>query len=773
MPQNFRSAFFAYPALPKELADTITSGIVNAKQASDKIALRPWPEMDIFGTSLADEVRNEIGAVDTLICDITRANLNVYYEIGYAIGLGKPIAPVVNASFVDAQKDIQKDGFFDGIGYKTYENSDQLAKILLELPNHALLELYGKNVNFQQPIYILDTFRKTDFRNAIISAVKASGVFYRSFDPVEVPRFSTIPIIADATSSAGIVIPLLAQYVDDSPRHNLRAAFLAGISHGLGRQTIMVQMGYELVPADFRDLVRSVSHEKDITEQISDFAKSAMLDVQSIRLIKPRIKKTALQKLTLGSSSAENEFRTLENYFVETAEYIRTIRGEARIVAGRKGSGKTAIFFQVRDHFRAARSSFVTDLKPESHQLSLFREELLKISDVGVFDHTLAAFWYLVLLSEILLTIRNEYDFRAKRDYRALGVSNEINAALDQFGVFGSGDFTSRINRFGKMIVEEIKSLAAKGEVLSPERVTNIVFRDGISQIRQLIERHTSSDTPMILLFDNIDKGWLAQGVHQFDVRLVRLLVESLDKIRRDFEAQRKSFMSVVFLRNDIYELLVGQTPDRGKAGQIRIDWTDRAKLRQVIFRRLASSTGNQPLPFEQLWSRYFVAKVNEEDSFEYMIDHCLMRPRFLINIIENAVANAINRGHEQVQDVDCVDAVRQHSLYLINDFGYEIRDVSGLPSDILYALVGTSQLLTRSEVIERFRRYGVAEMELENAFRLMLWYGVLGVALGTGAEHFIYDYDYDMQRLEAEIRNFSEEVLYVTNSALHVALRT
>ncbi len=773
MPQNFRSAFFAYPALPKELADTITSGIVNAKQASDKIALRPWPEMDIFGTSLADEVRNEIGAVDTLICDITRANLNVYYEIGYAIGLGKPIAPVVNASFVDAQKDIQKDGFFDGIGYKTYENSDQLAKIFLELPNHALLELYGKNVNFQQPIYILDTFRKTDFRNAIISAVKASGVFYRSFDPVEVPRFSTIPIIADATSSAGIVIPLLAQYVDDSPRHNLRAAFLAGISHGLGRQTIMVQMGYELVPADFRDLVRSVSHEKDITEQISDFAKSAMLDVQSIRLIKPRIKKTALQKLTLGSSSAENEFRTLENYFVETAEYIRTIRGEARIVAGRKGSGKTAIFFQVRDHFRAARSSFVTDLKPESHQLSLFREELLKISDVGVFDHTLAAFWYLVLLSEILLTIRNEYDFRAKRDYRALGVSNEINAALDQFGVFGSGDFTSRINRFGKMIVEEIKSLAAKGEVLSPERVTNIVFRDGISQIRQLIERHTSSDTPMILLFDNIDKGWLAQGVHQFDVRLVRLLVESLDKIRRDFEAQRKSFMSVVFLRNDIYELLVGQTPDRGKAGQIRIDWTDRAKLRQVIFRRLASSTGNQPHPFEQLWSRYFVAKVNEEDSFEYMIDHCLMRPRFLINIIENAVANAINRGHEQVQDVDCVDAVRQHSLYLINDFGYEIRDVSGLPSDILYALVGTSQLLTRSEVIERFRRYGVAEMELENAFRLMLWYGVLGVALGTGAEHFIYDYDYDMQRLEAEIRNFSEEVLYVTNSALHVALRT
>jgi hypothetical protein len=105
-------------------------------------------------------------------------------------------------------------------------------------------------------------------------------------------------------------------------------------------------------------------------------------------------------------------------------------------------------------------------------------------------------------------------------------------------------------------------------------------------------------ETRVILLFDNIDKGWLAQGVSEFDVRLVRLLIEGLDKIRHDFEAKHKRFMSVLFLRNDIYELLVGQTPDRGKAGQLKIDWTDRAKLRQVIFRRLSSSTGNEAATF-------------------------------------------------------------------------------------------------------------------------------------------------------------------------------
>jgi hypothetical protein len=772
MLEKFRSAFFAFPAEPRDLKGTILSGVETAERANDKLSVTPWPALHIFGAALADEIRSKIASSDVLVCDITKPNLNVYYEIGFAIGLGKSVAPVINVSFENAQRDVLKDGFFDGIGFGTYENSVQLSKLLQELPTHVLLELYAKPVNFEQSLYLLDTFRKTDFRNAIVSAVKESKIFFRSFDPVETPRFSTLPILTEVTSSAGIIVPLLAAHVDDSFKHNLRAAFLAGMGHGLHRETLLIQRDHAIVPADYRDFVRTVKNEEEITERVVDFAKRSYLAAQSIDLARARGGKTALQQLTLGSSTAENEFRTLQNYFVETAEYLRTVRGEVRIVAGRKGSGKTAIFFRVRDHFRGDRGTFITDLKPESHQLSLFREELLKISGAGTFDHTLAAFWYFVLLSEILLTIRRQYEHIAKQDYDAFAVTTEIDNAFREFGPFTTGDFTSRINRLGTYVVAEINALAEKGESLSPERLTNIVFRHGIQRIRDLIDRYTTAQTPMILLFDNIDKGWLAQGVHEFDVRLVRLLIEALDKIRRDFGAKRKDFMSVVFLRNDIHELLVEQTPDRGKAGQVRIDWTDRAKLRQVIFRRLASSA-NLPNPtFEQLWIRYFTPRVAGQESFEYFVDHCLMRPRFLINIIENAISNGINRGHHIVQEDDCVAAVRTHSLYLINDFGYEIRDVSGLSSDLLYSLVGVTKLVTRLEVIERFRKVGIKEKDLNKAFELMLWYGVLGVATGEGGAHFIYDYDYDLRRLDAEIKTYSEEPLYVVNSAFHVALR-
>ncbi|NSZ75651.1 P-loop ATPase, Sll1717 family [Agrobacterium tumefaciens] len=768
----FRRAFFAYPGQPADLTRTISSACDRSKAAVKDVEIIQWPQMEIFGANIADEVRKNIESADILIADITVANHNVYYEIGFAIGLGKSVAPVLNASFADAAKQIQGDGLFDTIGYKTYENIEQLLSVFSDLPSTRLAELYGKAPNTSQPLFYLDTVRKTDFRNAIVSAIKEAKVFYRSFDPVETYRFSSTHTIGEVSSSAGIVIPLLSTAIDDAARHNLRAAFLAGLSHGMGKNTLILQQNstQSPVPIDYREFVHTIKSEDDVTEEVGNFCTTALRALQEPgRTKKPS--RTKLQSLSLGASAAENEFRDLDDYFVETSEYLRTVRGEATIVSGRKGSGKTAIFFMARDAVRPKRNTQVTDLKPESHQLTLFRQELLKLVDLGVFDHTLAAFWYFVFLSEMLFTIRKDYVLRSKYEMKALQVVSDIDSALNEFGIFDSGDFTSRINRLSKSIIMEIASTKAQNVPLSPEKLTNIVFRGGITKIKNLIIQHSDDRTELLLLFDNIDKGWPTNGVEDFDVRMVRLMIESLDKIRRDLDSAERSFTSTVFLRNDIYELLVEQTPDRGKAGQIRIDWNDRAKLRQVIYKRMQASTGKTSAAFSDIWPEYFTATVNGTESFEYCVDHCLMRPRFLITIIEYAIANAINRGHRIVEEIDLIDAVRQHSNYLISEFGYEIRDASGLSADILYSLIGADKRLTKPQVLERFAASGIKDDVLDEAFRLMVWYGVLGVVKKDGQQKFIYDYDYNIKRLLAETSSVGGGELYEINSAIHVAL--
>ena len=64
--------------------------------------------MDIFGAHIPDLIRDTIQDVEVVVCDITRPNLNVYYEAGYAIGIGKTLAPVVNRSFASAIEEISE-----------------------------------------------------------------------------------------------------------------------------------------------------------------------------------------------------------------------------------------------------------------------------------------------------------------------------------------------------------------------------------------------------------------------------------------------------------------------------------------------------------------------------------------------------------------------------------------------------------------------------------------------------------------------------------------
>lgn len=775
MLEKFTRAFFGYGSQPSDIGDSIEAACLQLEKIEPKLRIDRWPQLDTFGSAIPDDVRIGIDASDVFLCDITHPNRNVYYEIGYAIGGAKPVGAFVNVSHLGAERDIQNDGLFDVVGYKRYENATQLATGIRDLPTSALAELYSRPLNYQQPLFLIETLRKTDFRNAIVSAIKDSKVFYRSFDPAETPRFSLVAIIGEITASAGVVIPVLNDNIDDAFRHNLRGAFTAGLAHGLQRQTLLIKhlVTDSPIPADFRNDVVQLKSPGDVKDVVSDFARSAQIAAQSIsRPRKASVKNRApLQTLALGASAAENEFRTLEYYFVETSEFLRTARGEVNIVAGRKGSGKTAIFFQARDRFREIKSNLVVDLKPESHQLSLLREELLKIADVGVLDHTLAAFWYYLVLTELLITLKRNSERKRFDSRQALAEMRELEELLEIHKIEEAGDFTNRINRLVKSIVQEINRLRKSGSEITPHLLTNIVFKGGISELKSALIARLSGLARVVLLLDNIDKGWPATGVNKFDVRLVRLLIEALAKIKRDFGAERIDFVSVVFLRNDIYELMMDETPDRGKSGQAVIDWTDRGKLRQVIYERLKNSTGDRDAGFHEQWRRFFCEHTQGRPTIEYFIDHCLMRPRFLINIIEGAVANAINRGNQRVEQQDCIDAVKQHSLYLVSDFGYEIRDVSGLSHDLLYAFVGVTEHLTQEEIQNCLIEAGVDVAKLEQAIDLLLWYGVLGVAARDGEARFIYDYDYNFKRLIAEKRSTGPEPLYVVNRALHVAL--
>jgi energy-coupling factor transporter ATP-binding protein EcfA2 len=764
-----RRAFFAYPARPVDIGFTIERAVSHKDLVNVEVTL--WPQLDIFGSFIPDLVRTSIEQSDVCFFDVTVPNANVYYELGYAIGLGKPVGPVIDGSFDGAERAVQRQGLFDNVGHRSYENSDQLTQILNKFPKTVLLANYYKEVNFRQPVFFLDTYKKTDFRNTIVSAVRQARVFYRSFDPVETPRLSTTQLIGDLSSSGGVIVPLLPSYLSDASSHNLRAAFVAGLSHGLRRETLIIKLKRddEPEPADFRDEITRVSDPQSASSLIEDFATSAVVAAQNLDVVMPKTKSVGLRSISLGAVAAENEFRSLSQYFVETSEFSRTVKGEINVVTGRKGSGKSAIFFQARDTLIKRQDYIVADLKPETHQLTQFREDLSSSADAGLADHTMSAFWYFVLVSEILLIMRKAAEKRFRYDSSAHDLLVASDEALGDFDFGDSADFTTRLSKLVGYFVAEMKADADIDAVL--KRITNIIYSKAIPSVRDLIIENSSVDTEFVILFDNIDKGWPATGVEKLDLKMVRMLLEALVKIKQDFSSRGRELQSTVFLRNDIFELLIDQTPDRGKAGRVSIDWTDRQKLKQIILRRLQSAVGDKGAEFDAVWSSFFPHEIAGRKSFDYFVDHCLMRPRFLIAIIELAVANGINRGHSQVSEEDCIDAVRQYAYSLIDDFGYEIRDVSGFSAELMYAFVGSPQTMAASQIKELIKAAKVADDDVENAFTLMLWYGGLGVRRSDGSDIYIYDVEYKMKRIEAEMRRPDSVGLFTVNPALYVAL--
>jgi hypothetical protein len=400
----------------------------------------------------------------------------------------------------------------------------------------------------------------------------------------------------------------------------------------------------------------------------------------------------------------------------------------------------------------------------------LLRENILGLYDIGVLDHTVAAFWQYLIHIEILLKLREKIVAAPQRLSKTLASDipetiGEIDRLLDASKTDTSGDFTSRLSALVKSIVLELDVLRSRHQLPSAQQLTNIIFRMDLRSARALIEKCVKPTSIIFFLFDNIDKGWSAGGVQPHDVRLARLLIESLNRMQRDLGRHTVKFDFLVFIRNDIYELLIDQTPDRGKEGQILIDWSDREQLKRIILERMRYSLEEDFPTFADGWHRFFIPNVDGIDSFEYLASRCLMRPRFLIDLIENCIRIAVNRGHEQVSDDDLKAACRQHSYYFISDFGYEIRDVSSVTHDLFYAFIGIGELVTYDEVAHALAEAGIKESERDHLIQLLLWYGFLGLGLASDKKVFIYDVEYDFKRLIAQTGSRGN-TLYCINPA-------
>jgi len=143
------------------------------------------------------------------------------------------------------------------------------------------------------------------------------------------------------------------------------------------KTVLLLQEGEVVQPIDYRDVVTPYRSFDQIPRLLEGFLRRVIARLQERGPAARPAPARFLETLDLGDVAAENEIIGLRSYFVRTAQYSEAKRGLARLVTGRKGSGKTAIFYGVRDSIPRSHAHLVLDLKPEGHQFTKLREAVL------------------------------------------------------------------------------------------------------------------------------------------------------------------------------------------------------------------------------------------------------------------------------------------------------------------------------------------------------------------------------------------------------------
>ncbi|CAH6855463.1 conserved hypothetical protein [Vibrio chagasii] len=762
---NNKLGFYAYASSPAEIGQTIERAVKSSSSTVDT-----WQALDIPGHFISEKVLEGIDSCEFLVADISVLNFNVTYEIGYAIGKRKRVLLTKNRSIQEGTPSIREVGIFDTLGYKEYQNSSELSGFLNSaVPEHPLS--FPKKINIKSPVYLLEGMHKTDWATRIVSRIKKARYLFRSFDPNEQPRLSANDAINQVAQSHGVVVPLLSSTTVGFEIHNMRGAFIAGLADGMSKALCILQHEDEPVPLDYRDFVSISYHPDDINDHIAYFAgKVAEAFQQDVRVVTSN-DDTFLQSVDLGATSAENEMRSLESYYLKTDQFLKSLRGEANIVVGRKGSGKSAIFLQVRDRERNKKGNIVLDLKPDGYKLIKFKELILSFLEEGTFQHTIMAFWEYVLLLEICYKILEKDREQHKRDHTLYDAYRALADMYHADGYETEGDFSERMSSLMEKISTEFRSKHGDqtNVRLNASKLTEMLYCHDVRELSNQLIEYMSRKEVCWLLFDNLDKGWPTSGLEHEDLLIIRALIDATKKIERQFGKSNVAVNTILFLRNDVYELLVKETSDRGKEARVLLDWTDPDLLRELVRLRIVSNNITGDESFHSLWPKICISHYAGEESSQYLIERSLMRPRFLLNLISQCKSYAINLNHDRVLEDDIEKGLTAYSTDLLTDIGYEIQDVESSVDDVLYAFIGGKSIVKKDEIFLTLGDFGVNEQLFERIFELLLWYGFIGLNI-RGETKYIYDFNYSMQLMSGIIKK-KGDVDYLINPAFWPAL--
>jgi hypothetical protein len=745
--ENKLQGFFAFPSLPEDRVKITEKAIQKVNKESDTIKIAAWKDIEKSSSRIITNILETIDKADFFVGDISGLNPNVLFEAGYAFGRRKHTILVSQGfSTQDFHQDINDLQILSGWEISRYQNINQLSSIITakEPSKKNSIPEFDKYLNYcEQQTQNKGLFLKASCKHEI--AVSALKTFRAHFDTIvddwdennSQPLHWYIKAICQSTTVISLFIP---SEWDNSRAINARFSFVCGMAVALNKHVRLIGLSNYKTPVDYRELMYRPTND----EQICTFLESQFIDIKSEeknidivmtntpneKVLNKDTKEIIFLEINIGDSIAENEEHELNNYFIPTRQYATAINRRQTIIVGNKGTGKTAMFYQLRSYFQHDVRNLVCEIKPPDYKMVRFLQALNNLQE-GRVEHVLESVWKFVIYCEILLSGYRKLQKRAiEAGYTAR--EEQILQFYHNYENLLEAPFEQKL----EIVTDWLEEVAHDSDNFSKK-----IHDCFLNKCKDVLSSSLDVNKTVILI-DNLDKSWKANANLDQQAQLVLALLGIHRRVSADL-GKSLDISIVIFLRRNIFEYIleskVVREPDKILNDHIELQWNDTEMLLRVIERRFQCALEKLQIDNDstEIWNDFFVKEVQGVSTKRWLYERVLPRPRDLIHFVQESIGYAINRDRDKIMEADLFSASEAYPCFAVEQILAEYKAEQPWLHAAILSFLDKPEKWEFCKLIAHLERYLQSSFDMEgiDVRRIiadLVGIGLLGIQLSS-----------------------------------------
>lgn len=661
--------FFAFPSQLEDRVKIIDNAISKINKESERLHVSGWKDMEKSSSRIITNILDAIQKSDFFVADISGLNPNVLFEAGFAFANRKPTLLVSQGfSSKEFHQDLNDLQILSGWDISRYENVMQLySDIVNKNPSSKnYVPEFDKYLNLceQQQFSNRGLFLKGTCKHEI--AVSALSFFKSSFDTIiddwdenkSQPLHWYIKSICQSTTVISLFTP---NEWDNSRAMNARFSFICGMAQALNKHVRLIGLPGYITPVDYKEIILRPTNDENVRLLLeADLSPvrndNIPTDIQvqkqiNVPTLNKDYKEIVFLEINIGDSIAENEEHELDNYFIPTGQYAEAINRRQAIIVGNKGTGKTAMFYQLRSHFQRDVRNLICEIKPSDYKLTRFLQAISRLKD-GRLEHVLESIWKLVIYCELILATYKKI-LRKPAQAHCSNIEQDIIAFYNQHEDLIIAPFEQKLD----IATDWLEEVAHDSDNFSKK-----IHDSFLISCKTKLATSLKDVNKIVILVDNLDKSWKVDSNLDQQAYLVLALLGIHRRVTSDL-GKVSNVSIIIFLRRNIFEYIleskITREADKIMADHIELQWNDAALLLKIIETRFHRAIEHLELTDDSsnIWNEFFVKNINGTPIKEWIYSKVLPRPRDLIHFIQKSIGNAVNRDHDRIEETDLLTA--------------------------------------------------------------------------------------------------------------------